>query len=129
MKKYYHISINIDRYRKGRNTVQCHISMMETWKKAMDNKIIAVSILTDLSKAFDCLNHNLLIAKLIEYGLDKNSLKFIHSYLSERKQRTKVKNTYSFWRELLNGVPQGSISGPLLFNIFINDIFYSIDKV
>ena len=84
--------------------------------------------LTDLSKAFNCLNHNLLIAKLDAYGFDTSALDYIYNYLKQRKQRTKVGNAYSSWRELVCGVLQGSILRPLPFNIFINDIFYFIDK-
>ena len=83
-------------------------------------------MLMDLSKAFDTLNHNLLLAKLNAYGFSFNAIKFIQSYLSERFQRVNTDNNFSEWCKILLGVPKGSILGPLSFNIFINDIFYFI---
>ena len=78
----------------------------------------------NLSKAYDCLLYDLVIAKLEIYALDTNSLRFPFDYLSCRKQRTKMRSAYSNWSEVLRGISQGSILAPLLFNIFINDIFF-----
>ena len=80
----------------------------------------------DLSKAFDTLNHNLLLAKINAYGFSFNVIKFIQSYLSERFQRVNINSNFSEWCKILLGALQGSILGPLLFNIFLNDNFYLI---
>ena len=81
----------------------------------------------DLSKAFDCIPHELLIAKLHADVFDKNSLKFIYSYLKERTEGVKVNSELSTWKEILSDVAQGSVLGPLLFNIFVNDLFLFVD--
>ena len=82
----------------------------------------------DLSKVFDALNHTLLLAKLEACSFPMTSLKLMQSYLSNQFQRTSVNASFSDWKEIETGVPQGSILGPLLFNIFLNDIFYFINN-
>ena len=88
--------------------------MIEKRKESLDSGGIFGALLIGVSKVFDCLPHDLLIAKLHAYGLDMPSLKLLHSYLTKRRQRVKINNTYSSWSEILFGVPQGSILGPLL---------------
>ena len=81
------------------------IEKMEKWKKIVDNGGVFGTLLTDLSTAFDCTSHDLIIAKLEAYGFHTDTLKLIHDYLSNRKQRDKVNDAYSSWRDIFYGVP------------------------
>ena len=98
--------------------------MIEKWKVAVDNGGVFAALLTDFSTAFDCIPHDLIIAKLAAYGFDTNALKLIHNYLSNRKKRVKVSSTYSIWKDIVYGVPQGSMLRPLLSNIYLCDLFF-----
>ena len=120
----FYLSPYLCGYRKGCCAQYAIITMLEKWTTALDEKGYEGAILMDLSKAFDTLNHELLIAKLNAYGFSHDSLHLLYSYLPNRWQRTKINNTYSSWSEILLGVPQGSILGPLLFNIYLNDLFF-----
>ena len=109
-------------YRKGYGTQDCLLAMVVNCKNALDQGKEYGALLTDLSKAFDCLPHGLIVAKLHAYGFSIESLKLINSYLTERKQRVKINGQFSSWLDILLGVPQGSSLG-LLFNIFLRDMF------
>ena len=99
--------------------------MLEKLKKALDNGQFTGILLTDLTNAFDCISHDLLIAKLNAFGFSYMSLCLIFGYLSGRKQRIRVNESFSTFLEILFDVPQGSILCPLLFNIYIYDLFFS----
>ena len=109
-------------FRKGYSTQDCLLAMVENCKKALDQGNEYVALLTDLFKAFDCLPHDLIVAKLHAYGFSIDSLKLIDSYLTERKKRVKINDQFSSWLDIVVGVSQGSILGPLLFNIFLCDM-------
>ena len=83
--------------------------------------------MTDLSKIFDCVPHDLIIDKLEAYGFHIDALKLIHDYLSNTKQRVKINDGYSSWKLMFYSVPQGSILGPSSFNIHLCDMFYLLE--
>ena len=99
------------------------IRLLEEWRENLDKNYVVGGVLMDLSKACDCVPHNLLLAKPAAYGVDESFLCYICSYLLNRKQCVRINNINSDFLNVIVGVPQGSIVGPILFNCFFNDIF------
>ena len=124
MEEYF--SPLISAYRTNCSSQHVIIWLLEEWRKKLGGNFVVGAKLTDLSKGFDCIPHDLLIPKLAAYGLSEEALMYILSYLSNRKQCVRINDTYSEFENTITGVPQGPILGTLSFNLSINDLFFFI---
>ena len=116
-------------FRRGHSTAHATLDFLQTIESAFLENEYAVGVFCDLSKAFDTLDHNILLSKLDHYGIRGTWLSWLKSYLSNRRQFVDLGGVRSDFKDIIVGVPQGSILGPLLFLIYINDLPASLSKL
>ena len=124
-KMEHHFSPFISAYQKSSSTEHAPIRLLEDWRNKLDNNNVVGAVLTDLSKAFNCILHDLLVAKLDAYGFNRDTAAYIYSNLKNRKQCVRINGTRSYLGDIISGVPHESILGPTLHNLLLMTSFIS----
>ena len=122
------ISNLVSAYRKNYSSQHVLIRLLEERTKCLDNNYIASGVLMDLSKAFHCVAHDLLIARLEAYVINESLLDYLYSYLSNGKQCVRINKVTSDFETVMSGVAQGSIAGPICLNAFLMTSFIFLKK-
>ena len=123
------LSFMLSAYRSKYSCSNVILKCIEDWRLSIENGDKVGCVAMDLSRAFDSVPHGLLVAKLQAYGVSLNGCELIYSYLKNRRQRVKVSGKRSEWSNTKRGIPQGSLMGPVLFNIFVNDLVLRLEKM
>ena len=121
---YIHTLRTYIHHRKNYSTQQVLIRLLEVWREKLDKNFIVGAVLMEISKAFECISQDLIVAKFEAYGIEKETSRLIYSYLKRRKHCVKINNTYTDYNEIIYGVLQSSILGPILFDLSINYLFF-----
>ena len=123
---YWRLSRNLSGFLKGHSCCTALLKLTEDWRTCLDRREAVAVVVIDLSKAFDSVCHPLLLAKFKAYGFTRDALEIRTAYLMGQRQRVKIDGVHSTWRNIKTGVPQGSLLGPLLFNMYVYDLNYFI---